>query len=179
MSLSINPKDPNCFVSGSCDATAKVWHGTSLALEADLFSACLCSSACLVTLFQKHPPSTPVVRSANIISPLLTVPVSIEHCVFLQVWDIRSGTCTHTFAGYHGSDINSGDTTTCDVIQTTVLCTLSQASPCLAACCYGPQPERPVAFFPNGTTFGSGSDDATCRLFDMRAYGEVGRWKRF
>jgi guanine nucleotide-binding protein G(I)/G(S)/G(T) subunit beta-1 len=49
MSLSINPKDPNSFVSGSCDATAKVW-------------------------------------------------------------DIRSAKCTHTFAGFHESDINSGKT---------------------------------------------------------------------
>lgn len=33
-----------------------------------------------------------------------------------------------------------------------------------------------VAFFPNGTTIGSGSDDASCRLFDVRAYGEVHRF---
>jgi guanine nucleotide-binding protein G(I)/G(S)/G(T) subunit beta-1 len=28
-----------------------------------------------------------------------------------------------------------------------------------------------------GNAFGTGSDDATCRLFDMRCYGEVNRFK--
>lgn len=75
MSISINPTNPNIFVSGSCDMTAKVW-------------------------------------------------------------DMRAGRCTHTFAG-HDADINS------------------------------------VAFFPDGWGFGTGSDDASCMLFDIRCYGQV------
>ena len=75
MSLSVNPEDPNMFVSGSCDT-------------------------------------------------------------FSKVWDIRSGECVGTFSG-HESDINS------------------------------------VSFFPSGRGFGTGSDDSTCRIFDIRAYGEV------
>lgn len=31
----------------------------------------------------------------------------------------------------------------------------------------------PIQFFPNGNAFGTGSDDATCRLFDLRADQEL------
>lgn len=75
MSLSLNPIDNNMFVSGACDAFAKVW-------------------------------------------------------------DIRQQKCTQTFAA-HDSDINA------------------------------------VQFFPNGNAIGSGSDDASCRLFDLRADREL------
>lgn len=30
-----------------------------------------------------------------------------------------------------------------------------------------------VAFFPEGYSVGTGSDDSTCRVFDIRCYGEV------
>jgi len=33
-----------------------------------------------------------------------------------------------------------------------------------------------VHFFPDGHAFGSGSDDSTCRIFDMRCYGEVNKF---
>mmetsp|Transcript_6329 Transcript_6329/g.13231 ORF Transcript_6329/g.13231 Transcript_6329/m.13231 type:complete len:354 (-) Transcript_6329:418-1479(-) len=33
-----------------------------------------------------------------------------------------------------------------------------------------------VAFFPDGNAFGTGSDDSSCRLFDMRSYGEVNKF---
>ena len=33
-----------------------------------------------------------------------------------------------------------------------------------------------VQFFPDGNAFGTGSDDSTCRLFDMRSYGEVNKF---
>ena len=75
MSLSINPLDNNMFVSGACDAFAKVW-------------------------------------------------------------DIRQQRCTQTFAA-HDSDINA------------------------------------VQFFPNGNAVGTGSDDSSCRLFDIRADREL------
>ena len=53
-----------------------------------------------------------------------------------KLWDVRSGRCMQTFTG-HESDINA------------------------------------VAFFPNFQAFGTGSDDATCRLFDIRADQEL------
>ncbi len=33
-----------------------------------------------------------------------------------------------------------------------------------------------VDFFPDGNAFGTGSDDSTCRIFDMRSYGEVNKF---
>lgn len=53
-----------------------------------------------------------------------------------KLWDIREGLCKQTFPG-HESDINA------------------------------------VTFFPNGFAFATGSDDATCRLFDVRADQEL------
>jgi len=87
MSVSLNStKDANMFVSGSCDASAKVW-------------------------------------------------------------DIRSAKCVKTYGGndfselvqdtFHESDINA------------------------------------VQFFPDGQSFGTGSDDASCRLYDLRSYRQL------
>ncbi|GBP06932.1 Guanine nucleotide-binding protein subunit beta-1 [Eumeta japonica] len=53
-----------------------------------------------------------------------------------KLWDIRENVCKQTFPG-HESDINA------------------------------------VTFFPNGQAFATGSDDATCRLFDIRADQEL------
>merc|ERR1711944_43941 len=53
-----------------------------------------------------------------------------------KLWDIREGMCKQTFPG-HESDINS------------------------------------VCYFPNGNAFATGSDDATIRLFDIRADQEL------
>ena len=75
MSISINPTNANIFVSGACDAFAKLW-------------------------------------------------------------DVRTGKAVQTFAG-HESDINA------------------------------------IQFFPDGNAFGTGSDDASCRLFDIRADREL------
>ena len=75
MSISINPTNANVFVSGACDAFAKLW-------------------------------------------------------------DVRTGKAVQTFAG-HESDINA------------------------------------IQFFPDGNAFGTGSDDASCRLFDIRADREL------
>lgn len=53
-----------------------------------------------------------------------------------KIWDIREGKCVQTFSG-HESDVNA------------------------------------VQFFPNGNAVGTGSDDASCRLFDLRADREL------
>jgi len=53
-----------------------------------------------------------------------------------KLWDRNSSKCCQTFSG-HESDINA------------------------------------VHFFPSGRAFSTGSDDASCRLFDIRAYREM------
>uniref|UniRef100_A0A7S2DFB1 Guanine nucleotide-binding protein subunit beta-like protein n=1 Tax=Haptolina brevifila TaxID=156173 RepID=A0A7S2DFB1_9EUKA len=59
---------------------------------------------------------------------------------FAKVWDIRSETTSRTFYG-HESDINA------------------------------------ISFFPDGKAFSTGSDDATCKLFDLRACKEVAQYQ--
>lgn len=57
-----------------------------------------------------------------------------------KLWDIREkNACVKTFSG-HESDINS------------------------------------VQFFPDAKAFGTGSDDSSCRLFDIRSYGQVNKY---
>jgi len=60
-----------------------------------------------------------------------------------KLWDIRQQdnrtACVKTFQG-HESDINS------------------------------------VSFFPNGQAFGTGSDDSSCRLYDIRAYRQLNKF---
>jgi guanine nucleotide-binding protein G(I)/G(S)/G(T) subunit beta-1 len=90
-SLSLGP-NPNLFVSGACDATAKLW-------------------------------------------------------------DIRTGKATQTFTG-HESDINAVQYVTCPSSLTLGLTIVPR-------------------FFPNGDAFATGSDDASCRLFDIRADREL------
>jgi len=55
---------------------------------------------------------------------------------YAKVWDVNSADSVRTFAG-HESDINA------------------------------------VSFFPDGNAFATGSDDASCRLFDLRACKEL------
>jgi guanine nucleotide-binding protein G(I)/G(S)/G(T) subunit beta-1 len=57
-----------------------------------------------------------------------------------KVWDIRQAKSSKTFANYHESDINA------------------------------------VQFFPDGQAFGTGSDDASCRLFDMRSFRQMNQY---
>jgi len=73
---------------------------------------------------------------------------SSHECVFVsgscdataKLWDIRERKkCVKTFIG-HESDINS------------------------------------VSFFPDGGAFGTGSDDSSCRLFDLRAYRQINKF---
>ncbi|MEQ2255874.1 hypothetical protein ILYODFUR_018387, partial [Ilyodon furcidens] len=70
------------------------------------------------------------------LSPDLRTFVSGACDASAKLWDIRDSMCRQTFTG-HESDIN-------------------------ASC-----------FFPNGSAFATGSDDATCRLFDLRADQEL------
>lgn len=59
-----------------------------------------------------------------------------------KLWDRRTAEkCVQTFQG-HESDINS------------------------------------VAFFPNGQAFGTGSDDSSCRLYDLRAYRQLNKFSK-
>ena len=70
---------------------------------------------------------------------------------------MREGHCKQTFTG-HDSDINA--------------VTVSPVQPSPAQCSHQHYYFL-FQFFPNGFAFATGSDDATCRLFDIRADQEL------
>lgn len=92
-----------------------------------------------------------------------------------KLWDVREGMCRQTFTG-HESDINAicVSSTVAQLLtlvfykQLTVKCDWSFKSLFLIY-----TPSVPLQFFPNGNAFATGSDDATCRLFDLRADQEL------
>lgn len=71
-----------------------------------------------------------------------------------KLWDIRTGRATQTFTG-HESDINAVSY----VVPPTHV--ILEGTDILSR------------FFPNGDAFATGSDDASCRLFDIRADREL------
>lgn len=77
-----------------------------------------------------------------------------------KLWDIREGQCKQTFPG-HESDINA---------VTVSFVKLSRQSFFFFSFNKSFSLQK---FFPNGFAFATGSDDATCRLFDIRADQEL------
>lgn len=108
MSLSVLPSvNRNMFVSGSCDATAKVRRFLSSLVS------CLCvrdSSSASSHLFASARGCTPNfgLRLPLHLSPFSSpqLPKTHHPPLCFQVWDIRQGKCVQTFAG-HESDVNS------------------------------------------------------------------------
>ncbi|MBN3316933.1 GBB protein, partial [Atractosteus spatula] len=107
-----------------------------------------------------------------------------------KLWDVREGTCRQTFTG-HESDINA----ICFFPSGNPFCTSGrewgggEETPCpfrnysrVRALTCTSLPELPLLersgimglpFFPNGNAICTGSDDATCKLFDLRADQEL------
>lgn len=88
-----------------------------------------------------------------------------------KLWDIREGTCRQTFAG-HESDINAiGVRTKGKKRFPFPLCAKLSVRPVqggtLSNHFYFLQ------FFPNGNAVITGSDDATCKMYDLRADQEL------
>lgn len=77
-----------------------------------------------------------------------------------KVWDIRTGKAVQTFAG-HESDINAVQSVSFPVPDFMILCS------------HHVDLHR---FFPDGNAFATGSDDASCRLFDLRADRELNQY---
>lgn len=107
------------------------------------------------------PPSLPLYRSLSL-SPNANVFVSGACDATAKVWDVRSGKAVQTFTGHEG-DINA------------VQCArLAARRPFSAPTADDDRPPPSLLrFYPNGDAFATGSDDASCRLFDMRADREL------
>lgn len=82
-----------------------------------------------------------------------------------KLWDIRDGMCRQSFTG-HVSDINA----VCVSAET--VCS-EERNVFEKSSCLFKSLSFFLQFFPNGNAFGTGSDDATCRLFDLRADQEL------
>lgn len=89
-----------------------------------------------------------------------------------KVWDLREGTCKQTFSG-HTSDINaiSVRTHTLEVTQTLHTISVSFYN---FSCLLLP---RPPQFFPSGNAIITGSDDCSCKMYDLRSDQEVSNYQ--
>ena len=90
-----------------------------------------------------------------------------------KMWDTRTGKATRTFAG-HESDINSVRVRfarRADARRASGT-TLSPPAPLLSRS----RSRSQVSFFPDGLAFATGSDDSTCRIFDVRCYSDIGKF---
>ncbi len=97
-------------------------------------------------------------------------------CIY---WDVESGEVVTTFSG-HGGDVMSlavsptdSNTLVSGSVDSTAKIWDIRTGTCVQTHSGHESDINSVAFFPDGRSFGSGSDDSTCRMFDMRSYGEV------
>lgn len=106
-----------------------------------------------------------------------------------KLWDIREAQCRQTFGG-HESDINAIGVRAVSALQSWDSSLLSSpllpllsshliSSPLFSSLLF-PSPTfltsglfPPFQFFPSGTAVITGSDDATCKLYDLRADQEL------
>ena len=96
-----------------------------------------------------------------------------------MAWDVETGESLKTFRGHGGdtmslsvcpTDKNLFVSGSCDATSKVWDMRTGQCTHTFS----GHESDiNSVVFFPSGTAFGSGSDDSTCRIFDLRAYGEV------
>ena len=99
-----------------------------------------------------------------------------------MVWDINQGAATNTFTDHNGDvmfvSINPQDKNlfvsgSCD--HTAKLWDIRQQGSSGAVMTFhGHESDiNSVAFFPDGKAFGTGSDDSSCRFFDLRSMQQV------
>jgi len=97
-------------------------------------------------------------------------------CIY---WDVETGAINRHFTDHHGDvmfvSLNPGDPNTfvsgsCD--HTAKLWDIREGK-CVMTFRGHESDINSVAFFPDGKAFGTGSDDSSCRLFDLRCYSEL------
>mmetsp|Transcript_20571 Transcript_20571/g.29836 ORF Transcript_20571/g.29836 Transcript_20571/m.29836 type:complete len:382 (-) Transcript_20571:474-1619(-) len=100
----------------------------------------------------------------------------------LILWDITSGEVLKTFLGHKGDvmslAINPTDSNVfvSGSVDREAKIWDIRSGKCVQTHDGHESDINSVQFFPDGNAFGTGSDDSTCRLFDMRCYGEVNRF---
>lgn len=105
------------------------------------------------------------------------------------LWDIESGSVLKQFKKTHTSDGHAGDVMSISISPTDPNIFVSGSvdntgriwdirSGESVQTHIGHEADiNSVQFFPDGRAFGTGSDDSTCRVFDMRCYGEVNKFE--
>ena len=100
-------------------------------------------------------------------------------CIY---WDVNTGSVLKSFADHTGdvmsvsiSPENSNVFVSGSVDKTAKIWDLRNGK-CVQTHVGHDNDINSVDFFPDGNAFGTGSDDSTCRLFDMRSYGEVNKF---
>jgi len=95
------------------------------------------------------------------------------------LWDIQNAEVVKTFLDHRGDVMSvSICPTNPNVFVTGSIDTTAKIWDVRAGKCvqthFGHESDiNSVAFFPDGNAFGTGSDDSSCRIFDMRSYSEV------
>lgn len=92
-----------------------------------------------------------------------------------KLWDIREGTCKQTFQG-HTSDINAIAVSGSCCLGTHICTHMHPSHPlnpfgCGAASAH--MDDFHSQFVPSGTAMVTGSDDATCKMYDLRSDQEL------
>jgi len=98
------------------------------------------------------------------------------------LWDVESGEVLKTFSDHKGdvmsldiSPTNNNLFVTGSVDATAKVWDI-RSGKCVQTHVGHESDINSVSFFPDGNAFGTGSDDSTCRMFDMRCYGEVNKF---
>jgi len=95
------------------------------------------------------------------------------------LWDIESGEVLKTFSQHHGDVMSLAICPTnqnvfvSGSVDTTAKVWDIRSGKCVQSHFGHESDINSISFFPDGNAFGTGSDDSTCRLFDMRCYSEV------
>lgn len=101
-------------------------------------------------------------------------------CIY---WDVNSGDVVKTFTDHTGDVMSvaispeNSNLFVSGSVDTTAKIWDLRVGKCVQTHTGHEQDINSVAFFPDGHAFGTGSDDSSCRMFDMRSYGEVNKFK--
>lgn len=94
-------------------------------------------------------------------------------------WDLESGEVLNTFSDHQGDVMSlaiSPDNKNVFVsgsVDATAKVWDIRSGKCVQTHVGHESDINSVSFFPDGNAFGTGSDDSTCRVFDMRSYNQV------
>lgn len=101
-------------------------------------------------------------------------------CIY---WDVQSGEVVKSFTDHTGDVMSvaigpdNPDIFVSGSVDTTAKIWDLRIGGCVQTHRGHSEDINSVAFFPDGYAVGTGSDDSSCRLFDMRCYGEVNKFQ--